>query len=315
MDRNNPILVTGSHRSGTTWVGRTLTEAGDIYYVNEPFNVDFPLDGTKLKVDTWFSHFASSHQQHEINSAVTTTMSWPAWRYAWQVCMDNGLDIKTPGRFAKYYSLRAAKHKMLFKDPLALLSADWFHKQWKADIVVMIRNPFAFVASLKTADWAFDFSHFARQKALMASRFKDYQEQIHTLCENADSFSFIEKSAWLWVLLHDVICQYQQEYPDWQYCYHEEISLQPVAGFKQLFDALGLPFTSTTQTYIEQTTSSGNPLEGKGTLFQARDARASLDTWKKRLTNSEIATISTIAGPVGKHFYPEMFIANRAAEN
>lgn len=307
MERNTPILVTGSHRSGTTWVGRTLAEAGDIYYVNEPFNVDFPLDGTRLKVETWYTHFASSHQQHEINRAVASTMSWPAWRYALQVCLDNGLDLKTPGRFGKYFSLRAFKHRMLFKDPLALMSADWFHEQWGANVLVMIRNPFAFTASLKTAVWAFDFSHFSRQKVLMDTRFSNYKEQITELAEKPNDYSFIEKSAWLWVFLHEIIRQYQQEYPGWQYCYHEEISLNPVEKFTELYAALQLPFTEQIKSYIERTTSSGNPSEGKGTLFQARDARASLETWKKRLTEEEITAVSTITRPLGRHFYPEMF--------
>tara|TARA_Y100001956_G_scaffold55672_1_gene54656 strand:+ start:136 stop:1101 length:966 start_codon:yes stop_codon:yes gene_type:complete len=315
MARNKPILVTGSHRSGTTWVGKTLARADGVYYVNEPFNVDFPLDGIKLKVETWFAHFASSHQQSAIKDAVSNTMTWPAWRYAWQVCLDNGLDIKTPGRFAKYFSMRLFKNKMLFKDPLALLSADWFHEQWDADIVVMIRNPFAFAASLKTAAWGFDFSHFSRQTPLMESRFREYKNTIRELAEQPDNFSFMQKSAWLWVLLHEIIRQYQQEYPQWQYCYHEEISLEPVGGFSHLFNALELPLTAETKAYIEKTTSSGNPSEAKGTNFQARDAKASLDTWKKRLTGDEIAIVSAITKPLGEHFYPTMFTENTAAKS
>ena len=34
-----PILVTGAHRSGTTWVGRMLCASGEAHYVSEPFNV------------------------------------------------------------------------------------------------------------------------------------------------------------------------------------------------------------------------------------------------------------------------------------
>ncbi|MER3452975.1 MAG: hypothetical protein C4321_04710 [Chloroflexota bacterium] len=33
-----PILVTGSNRSGTTWVGRILAASGRLNYVYEPFN-------------------------------------------------------------------------------------------------------------------------------------------------------------------------------------------------------------------------------------------------------------------------------------
>ena len=34
-----PILVTGSHRSGTTWVGKMLAATGSVGYIHEPFNL------------------------------------------------------------------------------------------------------------------------------------------------------------------------------------------------------------------------------------------------------------------------------------
>jgi len=37
--QNSPILVTGSHRSGTTWVGRILEQSGRVRYHYEPLNV------------------------------------------------------------------------------------------------------------------------------------------------------------------------------------------------------------------------------------------------------------------------------------
>ena len=33
-----PILVTGSHRSGTTWVGKTIALSPSVTYIGEPFN-------------------------------------------------------------------------------------------------------------------------------------------------------------------------------------------------------------------------------------------------------------------------------------
>ncbi|MCF8233846.1 MAG: hypothetical protein K9G67_15655 [Bacteroidales bacterium] len=33
------ILVTGAHRSGTTWVGHVMREAPEVHYIHEPFNV------------------------------------------------------------------------------------------------------------------------------------------------------------------------------------------------------------------------------------------------------------------------------------
>ena len=33
-----PVLISGSHRSGTTWVGMILDKAPGTFYIHEPFN-------------------------------------------------------------------------------------------------------------------------------------------------------------------------------------------------------------------------------------------------------------------------------------
>ena len=36
MQNASPILVTGSHRSGSTWVGKMLSVAPHVAYIHEP---------------------------------------------------------------------------------------------------------------------------------------------------------------------------------------------------------------------------------------------------------------------------------------
>jgi len=38
-----PILVTGSHRSGTTWAGKMISACPNVGYIHEPFNIDMPM--------------------------------------------------------------------------------------------------------------------------------------------------------------------------------------------------------------------------------------------------------------------------------
>ena len=46
------ILVTGSNRSGTTWVGKMLCASNELNYIYEPFSDDY----NTLKVDTPVKH-------------------------------------------------------------------------------------------------------------------------------------------------------------------------------------------------------------------------------------------------------------------
>src|SRR6476620_4378035 len=41
MPSARPIVVTGTHRSGTTWVGEMIATSPQVAYVHEPFN--YPL--------------------------------------------------------------------------------------------------------------------------------------------------------------------------------------------------------------------------------------------------------------------------------
>src|SRR5262245_35753658 len=56
--RNRPILVTGSHRSGTTWVGRMIACHPRILYCSEPFNPE----RRDLPVRQWFHRVTATDE-------------------------------------------------------------------------------------------------------------------------------------------------------------------------------------------------------------------------------------------------------------
>ena len=49
---NKPILITGCHRSGSTWVGKMLSLPVRVIYVSEPFNPGYGLKVFK----NWFKY-------------------------------------------------------------------------------------------------------------------------------------------------------------------------------------------------------------------------------------------------------------------
>ncbi len=57
------ILVTGSHRSGSTWTGHVLSRADDVRYVNEPFNIGLSYKNSPFTF--WFEYLADKPIQHQ----------------------------------------------------------------------------------------------------------------------------------------------------------------------------------------------------------------------------------------------------------
>src|SRR5699024_11082686 len=57
--------------------------------------------------------------------------------------------------------------KYLIKDPIACMSSEWLHNRFDMEVVIVIRHPAAFVASLKRLNWDFDLNELICQEELM----------------------------------------------------------------------------------------------------------------------------------------------------
>ena len=57
-----PILVTGAHRSGTTWVGKMLAADGCTAYISEPLNVLHRPGVFHAKVKHWYQYICEENE-------------------------------------------------------------------------------------------------------------------------------------------------------------------------------------------------------------------------------------------------------------
>lgn len=61
---NRPILVTGSHRSGSTWVGRMISASPEVFYIHEPFNPYYYSPGIyHIKFDHPFTYITLENEK------------------------------------------------------------------------------------------------------------------------------------------------------------------------------------------------------------------------------------------------------------
>ena len=56
MLEKKPILVTGAHRSGTTWVGKMIVASQDVAYISEPLNVWHRRGVLKTPTQYWYTY-------------------------------------------------------------------------------------------------------------------------------------------------------------------------------------------------------------------------------------------------------------------
>jgi hypothetical protein len=120
----------------------------------------------------------------------------------------------------------------LVKDPLALLSAEWFAQEFGADVVVIVRHPAAFVSSLVRLQWSHPFDDFLRQDRLLEERLSSFAAEINEFAHRPREI--IEQGILLWRILYSVVGGYADAHPEWTFVRHEDVSATPEHVFAAL---------------------------------------------------------------------------------
>lgn len=304
---NKNILVTGSHRSGTTWVGKIISKGKKVRYVHEPFNIGIKRKYSPLTY--WFEYISddtSTERKTKVKKYIDS--------------FSKVFELNNLKRLRQIRTLRGLYHYMrdivsclysertVIKDPIAIMSAEWLYNNFNVDVVVLIRHPAAFVASIKVKDWQHDFNDYLNQGFLMNNLLKDYEDLIVEYSKNKKDI--IDQGILLWNTIHDVIEYYKSKYgEEWHFVKHEDLSLHPHEEFKKMFSKIDLFFNSDVEDYINETTKVKVDLDVVKNSTPAsnvkRNSVENIKSWKKRLSVDEIQRIKIGTEKVWKKFYVE----------
>lgn len=301
----SPILVTGSHRSGTTWVGKTLAQDPNLVYIQEPFNVNYPQPLAGFEPDYWYKYVHDSDKAI-IRSALQRVFEL---KYPLRVNLQKSASL-TEKRHAVAETVRFTVRRWrgltpLMKDPLALLSAPWIAKTFGVAVLVMIRHPAAFSGSLKKKDWAFPFDDLLSQTVLMEEKLSGYRSEIKHFVRHEQDI--VDQAALLWKILYDIVSDYREHHPDWIFVRHEDLARSPVEEFGKLFDSLELSYSDEIRNYVayhsgKKASHPPQNVEGNNLV---RNSQSVVKNWKQRLTKDEIERVRKRTHPVASQFYDD----------
>ena len=252
-----PILVTGSHRSGTTWAGKMLAVAPGTAYIFEPFNPKTKFGVTSGEFKYWFKYVG------EENSLSYKTVIDNVIRYKYPL-NNNIAKIKTVRNVVEvlrdqglffFYKLR--NNTPIIKDPIAIFSSEWLSKNFDMNVLIMIRHPAAFCSSLKIKNWMFEFKNFLEQPLLMKKYLGKFENEIRDYTENPKNI--IEQAILLWKCIYHTVNMYQENHPEWMFVRHEDLSLDSVNQFRLIYKAFGLEFTHRSKSAILKSSGHHNP--------------------------------------------------------
>lgn len=296
-----PILVTGSHRSGTTWTGRMLAVSTGVGYVHEPLSPRRWPGWSRRRIPHWYLHVTPENEAvYERLIADVLAFRYPPETLLRIRSARQAFQLLDEAPWALWNRLRGARP--LVKDPIALMSAEWLAERFGMEMVVMIRHPAAFAGSLLRLDWPrFDFRNWADQPAFLSDLAGPYAEAIRSFDRARQDV--VDEVILLWNVIHHVIQGYRDRHPGWLFVRHEDLAEEPVKGFHELYERLDLEWDRIAERIVVRS-STGRP-EVPTYLHRSvrRDSRAARWTWRERLGPDDLARIREGTAEVAQAFY------------
>jgi hypothetical protein len=304
-NETRPILITGAHRSGTTWVGKMLAASGEAVYISEPLNLWHRPGILRAPVNHWYTYICEQNQDDYL----------PAFQETLRLQYHVLEDIKSFRRLkdlphmlqdsSSFFLGSIQDKRPLLKDPFAVFSTPWFEKALDCQVVITVRHPAAIASSLKRLDWSFDFEHLLGQPLLMNDLLEPYYDDMQAMARNPQDI--IGQSGLLWRIIYQVVAQYESKYPQFQVVRHEDLSLDPIDSFSSLYNILDLSFSAHVKQVIIKSSSQNNPGErADRSIYAIRlNSQANLNNWKSRLDPDEITRLRSLTKDTAAIYYSE----------
>jgi hypothetical protein len=299
-----PVLVTGAHRSGTTWVGRMIDLSPDVGYINEPFNPHHQPGICSCRFPLWFQ-YVNRHNEHRFRPQLSATLAFRYRPVAQLARTRRPADAERLLRDGlEFTRARLRRARPVMKDPIAAFSSSWLASTFDMATIVLVRHPAGFASSLKRLRWSHPFGDFLAQPALMEERLGGFEDEIRRMAKV--EHDIVDQASLLWRMIYSVLLEYRRVHPDWIVVRQEDLALDPVGGFAHLFERLGLRYPDSIQQRVRWYSSGSSQLEADAEPYAIR--RASEQTirgWRQRLSAEEQSRLRAQVEPLAAAFYAE----------
>ena len=269
-----PILVTGTHRSGTTWVGRMLAVPG-VWHLHEPFNPNRGL---------WrepFSYRRPSEPDRQVDRIARRLLRGGLRR------MLNVPHSDHPCMPLRLLGARPAR--ILVKDPLACLLGPYLAQHHGFVPLVIFRHPCGFVASVLRLGWPTGgfLGKLLQQQPLMQDHLEPYRHLLERYQdEDSPAAAAVLTGALNRVLWNAVTAR------QWNWVTFESLCDDPLTRFKSLFATFSLPYDDTTRAFHESLCLAGSdrPADYHPHAVKRR-SRAMATAWRKELSDDVVRRV------------------------
>jgi hypothetical protein len=279
-----------------------LALAPGVGYIHEPFNPRTPAGLSPAPFDRYFTVVTAENEARYLPGLERTL----AFRYDLGAQLGSAHGPRELARgardFARLLRPRLTRARPLVKDPIALLSAEWLAARFRMEVLVLVRHPAAFAASLKRLGWRHDFGSFIGDGSA-PEVVRRYEREIREQAERPGDA--LAQASLLWRILYGAAVGYRERHPDWIFLRHEDAAADPGGTFERLYARLGLELTPTARERIERSSGSENPAELRAPHDVKLASAESLGRWRGQLAQDEIERLHESTRDVWPSFYAE----------
>jgi hypothetical protein len=271
-DPSKTIVLAGSGRSGTTWLGNIIAANWSFRIIFEPFDARQVPEAKAAGIP--LRPYCSPGEGHPDFYSFTRLALAGKLRNRW---------VDQEGR--RFWAWR-----FVLKTIRATLLLAWIDENFHSPIVYLIRHPGSVIASRCRLGWESHLDVFLSEPALMRDYLSPYTDVIKSVKTE------VQKHTVMWCV-ENVIPLKQLPHYDWIFCTYEHFYTEPLKETHRLLSRLGLKETRArlhTVRELSHVTHKESALKmGKNILTE----------WKKELSTKDIADMTTILREFGINLY------------
>ncbi len=309
MHKTKTSVISGLHRSGTTYVGRVLSLAKATAIIHEPYNHTWGLE----YAPSTYTYWQADNPSIEADNIVLKTLAFkgnftkPALikknKNNWNKFYFRYFGGKQHAQWLKLWlqnSIKAPPANIIWKDPFCTFMVDYLTNIYNMKAVCMVRHPSAHYYSVKKQNWRFNINFLTRQSKLLA----DYGEGIDPALWKKAENDNLTSIALLWKIMARQLHACNKDNENILLVCHEDLCMDTVVIFRRICSHFEIDFTPKMAKYIQKTTkgSSVDAVDGNVHDF-VRNSKALTDSWKSNLKHVEQEAILKVVGKDVKLFY------------
>jgi len=269
-DMRKSILVAGTARSGTTWLGDLIASQVPSRILFEPFN---PILVPEYSPFSYFQYMRPGTENPKFHDFARKIFTGDI-RNHW-------IDHYNERIFSKYRLIKAIRANLALK---------WLRDNFPmVPIVFIIRHPCAVVLSRMKLDWATDsdIDPLLKQPELV----NDYLYPFLDLIRNASTVE--EKHTVIWSVSNLIPLKQFGANGGLRIIYYEDLCTQPEKALNTVFDTIAQPYH---RSAIDQINRPSQTTREHSAIAAGRDR---LSNWKNKLSTSQIDNILGVVDAFG----------------